>query len=108
MPGLELEIAADTELGEPMWCFMKTGRAPAEWPPERRQPLDHLSGFREITGLLIYCPDAKENSVTRAMALKRLIDLQTGAEHLLELQFDGRRRGTAQDLRPALPLIVRA
>jgi hypothetical protein len=107
MPGLELEIAADTELGEPMWCFMKTGRAPAEWPPERLQPLDHPAGFREITGLLINCPDAKETSVTRAMALNGVIALQTGVEHLLELQFDGGRRGRAQDFRPALPLILR-
>jgi len=107
MPGLELEIAADTELEEPMWCFMKTGRAPAEWPPERLQPLDHPAGCREITGFLINCPDAKETSVTRAMALNRLIALQTGREHLLELQFDGGRRGTAVDFRPALPLMLR-
>jgi hypothetical protein len=108
MPGLELEIAADTELEEPMWCFMKTGRAPAEWPPERRQPLDHPEGFREITGVLIHCPGVKETSVTRAMANEGVIGLQTGVEHLLEVQFDGGRRGTAQDFRPALPLILRA
>jgi hypothetical protein len=106
MPGLELEIAADTDLDEPMWCFMKTGRAPAEWP-ERLQPLDHPAGFREITRLLINCPDVKETSVTRAMANNGVIALQTGVEHLLELQFDGGLRGTSQDFRPALPLILR-
>jgi hypothetical protein len=41
------------------------------------------------------------------MALNGVIALQTGVEHLLELQFDGGRRGTAQDFRPALPLILR-
>jgi hypothetical protein len=108
MAGLELEIAVDTDLAEPMWCFMKTGQAPAEWPPERLQPLDHPAGFREITGVLISCPETKETSVTRAMARNGVIALQTAAEHLLELQFDGGRRGQAQDFRPVLPLVIRA
>jgi hypothetical protein len=105
MPGLELEISADTEIAEPMWCYMKSGRAPAEWPPERLQPLDHPAGFREITRVLIRCPEAKEDSVTSRMARDGVIVLQTGVEHLLELQFDGGCRATTLDFRPALPLI---
>jgi len=46
--------------------------------------------------------------VTRAMAREGVITLQTGVEHLLELQFDGGHRATTQDFRPALPLILRA
>jgi len=108
MPDLELEIAADTELAEPMWCYMKSGRAPADWPPERLQPLDHPAGFQEVTEVLIGCPETKENSVTSAMASNGVITLRTGVDHLLELQFDGGRRGTTVDFRPALPLIFRA
>jgi len=63
MPGLELEIAADTGLTEPMWCYMKKGRAPAAWPPQTLQPLDHTAGFREIARVLIGCRDAKEGCV---------------------------------------------
>ena len=107
MPGLELEIAADTELAEPMWCYMKSGRAPADWPVERLQPLDHPAGFREITRVLIGCPDVKEDSVTSRMAHNGVIALQTGVEHLLELQFDGGCRATTLDFRPTLPLIFR-
>jgi hypothetical protein len=107
MPGLELEIATDTELAEPMWCYMKSGRAPSEWPPERRQPLDHPAGFRKITRVLIGCPEAKEHSVTAAIARTGVIALQTGIEHLLELQLDGGCRATTLDFRPALPLIFR-
>lgn len=86
---------------------MKSGRAPAEWPPEKLQPLDHPAGLREITGVLIGCPEAKETSVTSAMALNGVIALQTGVEHLLELHFDGGRRRTTLDFRPALPLTFR-
>ncbi len=108
MPGFEIEIAADTKLLEPMWCYMKGGRPPAEWPVERRQPMDHPVGFRELTGVVIRCPEVKEGSVTCDMARKGVIALQTGVEHLLELQFDGGRRGAILDLRPDLPLIFRA
>jgi hypothetical protein len=105
MPGLELEIAADTELAEPMWCYMKSGRAPSDWSPEKLQPLDHPAGLREISSVRIGCPDAKEGSVTSTMARKGVIALQNGAEHLLELHFDGGCRATTLDFRPALPLI---
>jgi hypothetical protein len=107
MSGLELEIATDAELAEPMWCYTKSGRAPAEWPPERLQPLDHPAGFREITRVLIGCPEVKEGSVTNTMSRQGLIALQTGLEHLLELQFDGGSRAMTLDFRPALPLIFR-
>jgi hypothetical protein len=107
MSGLELEIAADTGLTEPMWCYTKSGRAPAEWPPERLQPLDHPTGFREITRVLIGCPEAKEGSVTNTMSRHGVIALQTEVEHLLELQFDGGCRAMTLDFRPALPLIFR-
>ena len=104
MSGLELEIAADTGLDEPMWCYMRSGRAPAQWPPGRLQPLEHPAGLREITGVSIGCPDAKETSVTSVMARNGVVALQTGVEHLLELQFDGGLRGTTLDFRPDLPL----
>jgi hypothetical protein len=102
---LELEIAADTELAEPMWCYMKSGRAPSDWSPEKLQPLDHPAGLREISSVRIGCPYAKEGSVTSTMARKGVIALQNGAEHPLELHFDGGCRATTLDFRPALPLI---
>lgn len=108
MPGLELEIAADTELEEPMWCYLKRGRAPAEWPAERRQPLDHPAGFREITRVLIGCRSVREGSVTSIMAQSGVVAVQTGREHSLELEFDGGSKGTTLDFRPTLPLILRA
>jgi hypothetical protein len=105
MPGLELEVASDTELTEPMWCYMKSGRAPVDWPAERLQPLDHPAGLREITRVVIGCPGAKGSSVTSTMARNGVIALHAGVEHLMELHFDGGRRGTTLDFRPALPLV---
>jgi hypothetical protein len=91
MPGLDLEIAAGTELAEPMWCYLKNARIP--------------SGLREVTKVGIVCPGVMEGSVTNAMALTGVIDLRAGADHLLELQIDGGLGGGSLDFRPALPLV---
>ncbi|MSV27903.1 MAG: hypothetical protein EXQ52_04045 [Bryobacterales bacterium] len=105
MPGLSLQIATATGIEEPMWCYMEGGRPYAEAPPERRQPMDHPGGFREITGVRIVGPSLPETSVTQAMARENVIALGIGAEHLLQLQFDDGKRGGRTDLRPDLPLI---
>jgi hypothetical protein len=107
MPGLELEIAAGTDVVEPMWCYSRSGQPPAQWPSGRLEPLDHPAGFREVTRVVIGCPGVKEGSVTSAMAMNGVIALETGVEHFLELQFDSLRRGMTLDFRPALPLIFR-
>ena len=104
MPDLKLHIADVIGPEEPMWCYMETGRAPKDAPPERRQPLEHPSGFREITGVCIVSPSLQETSVTHAMARAGVISSKIGPEHLLELEFDGGGQEKRMDFRPDLPL----
>ncbi len=104
MPDLVLRIATGTELEEPMWCCIESGRAPEE-ALERLQPVEHPAGFREITGLRILGPPLKETSVTKAMASHNVISLKTGPGHLLELEFDHGQQGAQTDFRPDLPLL---
>jgi hypothetical protein len=137
MPDLSLRIAAGTALQEPMWCYMESGRRPADAPPERRQPLEHdrsrecqravqasstrprpplldsrgsdglEAGFREITAVHLTCPQLPESSVTAAMARAGVIGLSAAAGHLLEVHFDGLRLAAREDFRPDLPLVLR-
>jgi hypothetical protein len=107
MPGLMLQIAEDAGLQEPMWCYMERGRAPAEASIEKRQPLEHAAGFRDVTAVHVVGPQLSATSVTRAMAVKKVITVETGAEHLLELQFDGGTESRHIDFRPDLPLVFR-
>ena len=88
-----------------MWCYMEAGRAPAEAPPERRQPLEHPSVFREITGVRVVCPRLEERPLTLEMTSAGVIRSKTGSEHLLELEFDGARTAQRMDFRPDLPLV---
>ena len=105
MPDLKLHIADGIGPEEPMWCYMETGRAPKDAPPERRQPLDHPSGFREITGVRIVSPSLQESWVTRRMTRAGVISSKIGPEHLLELDFDGGGQEKRMDFRPDLPLV---
>jgi len=107
MPDLVLQIAAGTMLEEPMWCYMKGGRAPAEAPPESRQVLVHPAGFREITGVRILGPGLEGAAVTRAMANMGVIAVESAEEHLLVLQFDNGGEGCHADMRPRLPMVLR-
>lgn len=107
MPALSLEIAANAGLDEPMWCFMANGRAPAEAPLERRQPLDHRVGFRRLTRTRLISPPslllAGNNSVTAAMANYGVIELAAGPAHAIVLEFDDARSGR-QVTFPDLPI----
>ena len=107
MPDLALHIATGTGLNEPMWCYLETGRPPTEAPPERRQPLDHPSRLREITSVRVVSPHLNETSLTVAMARDKVIALDTGLDHLLELTFDGTSPTNHRDFRPDLPLVFR-
>jgi len=105
MPDLKLHIAEGAGPEEPMWCYMEAGRAPADAPPERRQPLEHPCGLREITGVRIVSLSLQETSITHAMMHAGVISSKMGPEHLLELEFDGGRREKGMDFRPDLPLV---
>jgi hypothetical protein len=107
MPDLVLQIASGAGLEEPMWCYMEGVRALPEAPLERRQPLEHTAGFRDITGVHIVCAPLAATSVTQAMADKKVITLEADEEPLLQLQFDGGQEGSRKDFRPHLPLVLR-
>jgi hypothetical protein len=105
MPDLVLHVAANTLLTEPMWCYLEAGRRPDSAPLERRQPLEHAIGFREITCVRISSPWLDATTLTRVMASTGVVPCGNGAEHLLELEFDGNLNGGRADFRPDLPLV---
>jgi hypothetical protein len=76
-------------------------------PVARREPVKHPAGLSEIAGVQLVCPPLGDASVTRMMANQKVITLETGAEHLLELQFRGGPEGGQIDFRPDLPLVFR-
>lgn len=100
MPDLVLNVAADTVPDTPMWLWMASGRRPDQAPPDRRQPLDHSAGFREITGVSLFGPVAPSPEMNTLAG----IQLRQSAEHLIQLEFDGATGQKHIDFRPHLPL----
>jgi hypothetical protein len=107
MPDLVLHIASNTQLTDPMWCYAEAARRPDEAPPEKRQPLKHPTGLRELTGLRLCSPPVERTAVTSAMARAGIISWQADEDHLLELEFDENKNGNRTTFRPDLPLLFR-
>jgi hypothetical protein len=105
--GTAIPIAEGTPPTEPMLFANPRGRRPDAEPPERRQPLDHPAGAREIRAARVTLPGAGERSAA-LQAVERLgvVTFAAGDEHLLELWFDGARQDRSADLRPDLPLAL--
>lgn len=104
--GMSIDIACDADLAEPMWFYFAQAQAPGNAPTERRQPLDHACGTRQITAITITTPTEKPWSSAAAAATRTEgLTMRRGDNHLMEITFDHGHKGQHHDFRPALPLV---
>ena len=90
-----------------MLCFLAFAQRSDSYPTARRQPLLHPIGLREVTRVGLFGSHAENVSPElQAVLNAEILQLQAGAEYLVELGFDGEAQGEKRDLRPALPLIL--
>jgi hypothetical protein len=66
---------------------------------------EHPSGIREITRLTLTTPTPLRSDASRKIIESGVLAARTGAESLLEIEFDGHRRKERADFRPHLPVI---
>jgi hypothetical protein len=107
---LSLQVGRNSEvLTEPMLIYLPFAhRRPDDESHRRRQPLEHTAGFREICHVELVTPNAHSLSPElQALRDNGLLRVCEGAEHVLELSFDGRTKGQHADLRPSLPLVFK-
>jgi hypothetical protein len=113
-PGEAIEIAspADDTLGPRLWVVPRsmaaTGRPDTE--SERRrlsrpELLTHANGARTITAVRVLVPERALVNAQAPVAAQCPVVFARGAGWLLEVTFDGGRRGRTLDLRPDLPLL---
>jgi hypothetical protein len=104
-----IEVATNVAvLTEPMLCYLAFAQRSDRYAIGRRQPLQDPAGLREITRVKLVSPRAGDVSPEFEAVIKPgLIELNAGAEYLVELGFDGESQGKSADCRPALPLILR-
>jgi len=93
---------------EPLTFISPTSQAPVTWPPERQPPLDHRGGHHRLTAVMVCRPEGQEISEgLKELCKLGALALKPSAEHRIELEWDGARRGESHDFRPALPLVLR-
>lgn len=107
-PGVVIPMATNAcRTDEPLLFAIPFGRRPDAAPPDRREPLDHPAGGREVTAVTVHLPDpATASQELLALAEAGFVRLTRGG-HGLTLELDHGARAAVRDLRPALPLVLR-
>ena len=106
---LKLDVAENSaETTEPLLFYMSFGRRSEDYSRERRQPLEHAAGFKEIRGVKITLLGGRPSS-NALQAIERigLASFRSGPLHLAEVTFDAHKQGRVKDFRPELPLLFR-
>ena len=103
---VSIAIATNSDrLTEPMLFQTPFGQRPDRAPAEKAQPLEHRTGWQEITRVELVSPVVTEPSPELQILLDaRLIQLRFGTEYCIELGFDGESQGQHLDFCPDLPL----
>lgn len=101
--GWSIEIADPSPVDEPLLFVIDFSSRPDR---DRLEPLDNRAGLREITAVTLHGP-SHASAGLRAIERAGLVSTATGADHLLEIGFDGEGRGYRHDFRPRLPLVFR-
>jgi hypothetical protein len=105
---LTVEIGEGAPLSEPMWFFLSFGARPDSAPQERRQPVAHQTGYREVTSVRISLPKCEPLSAPAVCAMKlKNVRIVEGTSHLLDIGFDNETNGYSHDFRPLLPFVFR-
>jgi len=107
-PSTCIQVATNAGvLAEPMLFSLPFAQRPDSQPPPKRQPLDHAAGLREITRVEIIGPSVGVMSpALRTLGESYPLRVREGAEHLLEVGFNGEAQGRSEDFRPQMPLVV--
>ncbi len=97
-----------TQLAEPFLFYLSFGGRPDAKPVDRRSPLEHSIGFKEITAVHIQLPHCTQLSPElQAVAAVDGIALAPGETEHLEITFDQGIAGQSISFAPELPLSFR-
>jgi hypothetical protein len=113
-PGDRIQILtpADT-VGPRLWIvpltMAATGKPESNSERQRlaqRETFVHANGARRITAVKVLAPERGLTAATQLVARYSPVTFARAEDWLVEVTFDGGKKGTTQDLRPELPLVV--
>jgi hypothetical protein len=86
---------------EPMWVHLSFVRR----THREHWFVEHPSGIREITRLILHSPVAVRSSVSETLVRDGVVHIAAGPNYLLEIEFDPNRQKQHIDFRPDLPIV---
>ena len=104
-----IAIATNSDnLSEPLIFISPATQKPSNYPLERRPPLVHKVGFKEITALQVTLPGVQNFSAeVRTLIDLGLVQFSQGNFYQLEIEFDNAKEGNSQDFGSQLPILIR-
>ncbi|TFI55886.1 hypothetical protein BLD44_000655 [Mastigocladus laminosus UU774] len=103
-------ITKQNNLAEPL-IFVWTGtQKPANYPPDKRQPLDHQPPFKEMTAVRVCLPGEQNLSAEVTKLIEEgLINFYFGFgdRYQIELEFDHAKEGKHHSFDSTLPLVIK-
>jgi hypothetical protein len=107
-PSVVVHVGTNADVSsEPMLFYIASAPRPDQVPNERRQPIEHAIGLREITRVRWIRPDVTALSAElTAVAGRGIFSVGAGPAHALEIGFDHERSGKSQPLKPELPVTL--
>ncbi|OQX02821.1 MAG: glyoxalase-like domain protein [Thiothrix lacustris] len=105
---LQVDIAMDTPLAEPMWFFLGFGSRPDQASASKQQPLQHSLGVKTVTALrLTVVTQVPLSQAATAAQQVSGVEVCVGDVPLLEISFDEEKQEQMRDFRPLMPLVLR-
>jgi hypothetical protein len=106
--GAVLQAGYTVPAREPFLFLARVGPRAHPFPDDKPEPTDHPAGLKRISGARVtYRFQGPPSAPLAALERMGLVSFVDGPEPLLELTFDGGRRGESRDFRPGMPLVVR-
>ncbi len=101
-------ITKQNNLAEPLIFIWTGNQKPANYPSDKRQPLDHQPPLNEITKVRVCLPGEQNFSVGVTKLIEEgLINFHFGDRYQLELEFDHGKQGQLRSFGSTLPLIIK-
>lgn len=104
---LEVNIAKNTLLSEPMWFFLSFASRPDIASQDKRQPLIHPNKLSEVTSIQVTIPNSNKNFTLPDKQQLGMLKINDGTKHTLEITFDHGKQKLIHDFRPTLPMIFK-
>lgn len=105
---LAIQMVEPIKLAEPLWFFISFATRPDQASENKKQPLNHALGLKEITQIDLYAPILLEHLSLESQKIFKMTQLKYNyaAEQRMDIYFDNATKNESYDCRPYLPLVL--